>query len=167
MKMTVSDAAKAARGQWARILPALGVKVMKNRHTSCPVCGGTDRFRFDDQEGLGTWIFNQCGAGDGMDLVKKALSLSLTEAAARVNGLTGSLPQADNTPAASAGEDNEAARAAAVKQAQQLVSNAQQATGTGLTVHNLTGDEVWIACRPLTSFLWLALPVKSTPRCRC
>ncbi len=129
MKMTVSDAAKAARGQWPRILPALGVKVVKNRHTSCPVCGGIDRFRFDDQEGRGTWICNQCGAGDGMDLVKKALSLSLTEAAARVNGLTGSLPQADNTPAASAGEDNEAARAAAVKQAQQLVSTAQQATG--------------------------------------
>ncbi|NBB57551.1 DNA primase [Pantoea vagans] len=129
MKMTVSDAAKAARGQWPRILPALGVKVVKNRHTSCPVCGGTDRFRFDDQEGRGTWICNQCGAGDGMDLVKKALSLSLTEAAARVNGLTGSLPPMDSTPVASAGEDNEAARAAAVKQAQQLVSTAQQATG--------------------------------------
>ncbi|MDQ1213855.1 phage/plasmid primase, P4 family [Pantoea anthophila] len=129
MKMTVSDAAKAARGQWPRILPALGVKVVKNRHISCPVCGGTDRFRFDDQEGRGTWICNQCGAGDGMDLVKKALSLSLTEAAARVNGLTGSLPPMDGTPVASAGEDNEAARAAAVKQARQLVSTAQQATG--------------------------------------
>ncbi|WP_158782680.1 primase-like DNA-binding domain-containing protein [Pantoea sp. BAV 3049] len=129
MKMTVSDAAKAARGQWPRILPALGVKVVKNRHTSCPVCGGTDRFRFDDQEGRGTWICNQCGAGDGMDLVKKALSLSLTEAAARVNGLTGSLSPVDSSPAASAGEDNEAARAAAIKQAQQLVSTAQQTTG--------------------------------------
>ena len=129
MKMTVSDAAKAARGQWPRILPALGVKVVKNRHTSCPVCGGTDRFRFDDQEGRGTWICNQCGAGDGMDLVKKALSLSLTEAAARVNGLTGSLPPVDSMPAASAGEDNESARAAAVKQAQQLISSAQHATG--------------------------------------
>ncbi len=100
--------------------------MVKNRHTSCPVCGGTDRFRFDDQEGRGTWICNQCGAGDGMDLVKKALSLSLTEAAARVNGLTDSLPPVDSTPAASAGEDNEVARAAAVKQAQQLVSIAQQ-----------------------------------------
>lgn len=129
MKMTVSDAAKAARGHWPRILPALGVKVVKNRHTACPVCGGTDRFRFDDQEGRGTWICNQCGAGDGMDLVKKALSLSLAEAAARVNGLTGSLPPVDSMPAASAGEDNEAARAAAVKQARQLVSTAQQSTG--------------------------------------
>ncbi|WP_312055170.1 phage/plasmid primase, P4 family [Pantoea brenneri] len=100
-----------------------------SRHTSCPVCGGTDRFRFDDKEGRGTWICNQCGAGDGMELVKKALSLSLTEAAARVNGMTSTLPPVDNLPAASACEDNEAARAAAVKQAQQLVSTAQQATG--------------------------------------
>ncbi|GEM_PF-3829249 len=51
MKMTVSDAAKAARGHWPRILPALGLNVVKNRHMPCPVCGGTDRFRFDDQEG--------------------------------------------------------------------------------------------------------------------
>ncbi|MEN4538245.1 phage/plasmid primase, P4 family [Pantoea agglomerans] len=151
MKMTVSDAAKAARGQWPRILPALGVKVVKNRHTSCPVCGGTDRFRFDDQEGRGTWICNQCGAGDGMDLVKKALSLSLTEAAARVNGLTGSLSPVDNTPAASAGEDNEAARAAAVKQARQLVSSAQQATGNAYLSH-----KGW----PQQSCLTLAKPQK-------
>ncbi|KAA5975230.1 MULTISPECIES: phage/plasmid primase, P4 family [unclassified Pantoea] len=151
MKMTVSDAAKAAQGQWPRILPALGVKVVKNRHTSCPVCGGTDRFRFDDQEGRGTWICNQCGAGDGMDLVKKALSLSLTEAAARVNGLTGCLPPADNTPAASAGEDNEAARAAAVKQAQQLVSSAQHASGNAYL-----SRKGW----PHQSCLTLAKPLK-------
>lgn len=151
MKMTVSDAAKAARGQWPRILPALGVKVVKNRHTSCPVCGGTDRFRFDDQEGRGTWICNQCGAGDGMDLVKKALSLSLTEAAVRVNGLTGSLPPVASTPAASAGEDNEAARAAAVKQAQQLVCSAQQATGNAYL-----SRKSW----PQQSCLTLAKPLK-------
>ena len=129
MKMTVSDAAKAARGQWPRILPALGVKVVKNLHISCPVCGGTDRFRFDDQEGRGTWICNQCGAGDGMDLVKKALSISLTEAALRVNGLTGSLPPVEDIPAASGDENSETARAAAVKQAQLLVSTAQQTSG--------------------------------------
>ncbi len=151
MKMTVSDAAKAARGQWPRILPALGVKVVKNRHTSCPVCGGTDRFRFDDQEGRGTWICNQCGAGDGMDLVKKALSLSLTEAAVRVNGLTGCLPPVDNTSAASGDENNEAARAAAVKQAQQLVSSAQQTTGNAYL-----SRKGW----PEQSCLTLAKPLK-------
>ncbi len=59
----VSQAVKAARGHWAKILPALGVNILKNRHQPCPVCGGKDRFRFDDQEGRGTWFCNQCGAG--------------------------------------------------------------------------------------------------------
>lgn len=75
MKMTVSDAAKAARGHWPRILPALGLNVVKNRHMPCPVCGGTDRFRFDDQRGAAP-LCNQCGAGDGMDLVKRRCALT-------------------------------------------------------------------------------------------
>ena len=54
--MKVSQAEKAARGHWSIILPALGVKVLKNRHQPCPVCAGKDRFRFDDQEGRGTWM---------------------------------------------------------------------------------------------------------------
>jgi len=127
MKMTVSDAASAARGQWPRILPALGVKVVKNRHTACPVCGGKDRFRFDDKEGRGTWFCNQCGAGDGMDLVQKALGVSLTGAAARVNDLTGNLPPV--TEAAPAEPDDETARMAAATLAQQLVSSAKAVTG--------------------------------------
>ena len=127
MKMTVSDAASAARGQWPRILPALGVKVVKNRHTACPVCGGKDRFRFDDKEGRGTWFCNQCGAGDGMDLVQKVLGVSLTGAAARVNDLTGNLPPV--TEAAAPGPDDEAARTAAATLAQQLVSSAKAVTG--------------------------------------
>ncbi|EGI4466661.1 toprim domain-containing protein [Escherichia coli] len=130
MKMTVSDAAKAARGHWPRILPALGLNVVKNRHMPCPVCGGTDRFRFDDQEGRGTWLCNQCGAGDGMDLVKKALRINLTEAAARVNSLTGNLPPVDAAAVAPADAgDNEAAREAAAALAQQLVSSAREAAG--------------------------------------
>ncbi|WP_253222747.1 primase-helicase zinc-binding domain-containing protein, partial [Klebsiella pneumoniae] len=49
MKMNVTDTVKQACGHWPRILPALGMKVIKNRHQACPVCGGADRFRFDDQ----------------------------------------------------------------------------------------------------------------------
>ncbi|EKW84844.1 zinc-binding domain of primase-helicase family protein, partial [Escherichia coli 97.0007] len=74
--MKVSQAEKAARGHWSRILPALGVNVLKNRHQPCPVCAGKDRFRFDDQEGRGTWFCNQCGAGDGLGMV---LSLPVRE----------------------------------------------------------------------------------------
>ncbi|PYG47218.1 plasmid and phage DNA primase [Pantoea sp. AG1095] len=130
MKMTVSEAATAARGHWPRILPALGVKVIKNRHMPCPVCQGTDRFRFDDIDGRGTWICNQCGAGDGMDLVKKALSITFIEAATRVNDLTGNLPPVAAGISAAAGpETDETSRAAAAELAQQLVSTANEAAG--------------------------------------
>lgn len=77
--MKVSQAVKVARGHWAQILPALGVNILKNRHQPCPVCGGKDRFRFDDQEGRGTWFCNQCGAGDGLALVTRALNVDISE----------------------------------------------------------------------------------------
>ncbi|NYY79755.1 hypothetical protein DMH17_06695 [Raoultella planticola] len=38
------------------------------------MCGGADRFRFDDKEGRGTWFCNQCGAGDGLKLVEKVFA---------------------------------------------------------------------------------------------
>ena len=53
MKMNVTETVKQACGHWPRILPALGVSVIKNRHQACPVCGGSDRFRFDDKRGAG------------------------------------------------------------------------------------------------------------------
>ncbi len=65
----------AARGNWHQILTALGVDLacMTNRHGPCPGCGGKDRFRFDDQEGDGTWLCGRGGeapiAGDGFDLL--------------------------------------------------------------------------------------------------
>ncbi|EMX0571570.1 DNA primase, partial [Klebsiella pneumoniae] len=80
MKMNVTDTVKQACGHWPRILPALGMKVIKNRHQACPVCGGADRFRFDDKEGRGTWFCNQCGAGDGLTLVEKVFGISASEA---------------------------------------------------------------------------------------
>lgn len=129
MKMTVTEAATAARGQWSRILPELGLKVVKNRHMPCPVCQGTDRFRFDDQDGRGTWICNHCGAGDGLTLVEKALSISLSEAAARVSELSGALPAGQPEFLSQSTADDEAARAAAITLAQQLVSTAKDVTG--------------------------------------
>ncbi len=92
MKMNVTDTVKQACGHWPRILPALGMKVIKNRHQACPVCGGADRFRFDDKEGRGTWFCNQCGAGDGLKLVEKVFGISASEAAGKVNAVTGHLP---------------------------------------------------------------------------
>ena len=44
--------ADRARGRWAAILPQLGVSpsALTGKHGPCPLCGGRDRFRFDDKE---------------------------------------------------------------------------------------------------------------------
>jgi putative DNA primase/helicase len=63
-----------AQGRWRDILLSLGVeaKFLQKGHTSCPICnGGKDRYRFTDWEGKGGWICNQCGSGDGVDLLQK------------------------------------------------------------------------------------------------
>ncbi|MEO6013931.1 MAG: toprim domain-containing protein [Devosia sp.] len=56
--------------RWTEILSRLGVPAaaLRNKHGPCPVCGGTDRFRYDDKDGMGTFICSQCGAGDGPKL---------------------------------------------------------------------------------------------------
>lgn len=68
---------QAAQHRWSAILPSLGVTLPPtNKHAPCPACGGTDRFRFDDQDGHGTFICSQGGhgnlAGDGFALIKHA-----------------------------------------------------------------------------------------------
>jgi putative DNA primase/helicase len=62
-----------ARGRWKDILPQLGIAAgfLQNRHGPCPVCGGKDRFRFDDRDGSGSYYCNQCGPGPGVMLVRK------------------------------------------------------------------------------------------------
>lgn len=39
-----------ARGRWREILPQLGIDTsyLRTRHGPCPLCGGKDRFRWDD-----------------------------------------------------------------------------------------------------------------------
>ena len=75
-----------ARGRWVGILSSIGMppKALRNRHGPCPICGGKDRFRFDDREGRGTWFCSKCGAGDGIELVKRFLNVGFPEAARRI-----------------------------------------------------------------------------------
>lgn len=56
--MAKSAIAQVCLGRWRAILPRLGLdqSFLTGRHCPCPICGGKDRFRFDDQEGRGTWI---------------------------------------------------------------------------------------------------------------
>ena len=129
MKMNVTETVKQACGHWPRILPALGVKVIKNRHQSCPVCGGSDRFRFDDKEGRGTWFCNQCGAGDGLKLVEKVFGMTASEAAGKVDAVTGNLPPVTPEVIAVAEAETEADRKAAAALAVRLMENTRPASG--------------------------------------
>ncbi|HAT8858968.1 TPA: hypothetical protein F8A23_08725 [Legionella pneumophila] len=87
-----------AQGQWPEILSALGIdkRYLKNKHGACPVCGGKDRFRFDDKEGKGTFYCNQCGSGYGIKLLQNFNKWSFTEAVNQVAKVLGIQTQIKN-----------------------------------------------------------------------
>lgn len=72
-----------AKGNWKSILIALGVgeQYLRNKHGPCPMCGGHDRFRWDDQYGQGGYICGSCGGGDGFMLAQKVTGRSFREIA--------------------------------------------------------------------------------------
>lgn len=84
---------EAAQGKWKGVLVALGVdqKFLKNKHGPCPICAGTDRFRFDDKNGTGTYYCSGCGAGDGMALAMKATGKSFKETAQEIDKIVGTV----------------------------------------------------------------------------
>jgi len=94
-----SDINRDAAGRWPNIFAALGIDVGDGRHKACPVCGGTDRFRFDDRDGSGSWYCNQCEphAGYGFDLIMRTMGCDFAEAARQVRGVIGGCPPARKT----------------------------------------------------------------------
>lgn len=95
-----------ARHKWRSILPKLGIpeSFLINRHGPCPLCGGKDRFRFDDKDGEGSWICNNCGAGDGFDLLTQVLrkpfrevSRSVYQEAIKMSAMPSKIIQKDET----------------------------------------------------------------------
>jgi putative DNA primase/helicase len=65
--MTRHQTLDRAHDRWPEILSRFGIdrRFLRNRHGPCPVCGGKDRFRFDDLHGSGSHYCNQCGASRG------------------------------------------------------------------------------------------------------
>jgi phage/plasmid primase-like uncharacterized protein len=80
----------AADGRWPDLLQQLGGLTpdqLTDRHQPCPACGGTDRYRWDRDDGPGGWFCNQCGgkdhaggAGSGMDLLTRVTGWSFADA---------------------------------------------------------------------------------------
>ncbi len=80
MRYSLEDIKRTAQGGWHSILPSFGIdqQYLRNRHGPCPACGGTDRFRFDDKDGHGTYYCGGGGnptSGDGIALLSHATSL--------------------------------------------------------------------------------------------
>lgn len=71
-----------AVNRWADILPALGVSqsFLTGKHGACPWCSGTDRFRYDNRNGSGSFICSRCGSGSGVDFVMKFLNVDFITA---------------------------------------------------------------------------------------
>lgn len=84
-------AMEIARGKWPSILAQIGINVKRNHHGPCPLCGGQDRFRFDDLEGRGTYYCNQCGAGNGIQLVQKKTNWAIAKVLREVERMAGGI----------------------------------------------------------------------------
>lgn len=70
---------------WVRKLKDAGLtdkfpKCLSGNAGPCPVCrGGKDRFRFDNKGGIGSWWCQQCGPGNGYQLLLGATGWSPAE----------------------------------------------------------------------------------------
>lgn len=83
-----------ASGRWPELLIALGglsAEQLTDDHQPCPACGGTDRYRWDQDDGAGGWYCNQCGGkdhqgggGTGVDLLMRVTGWDFKQALRRV-----------------------------------------------------------------------------------
>jgi putative DNA primase/helicase len=64
------------------------------------VCGGKDRFRFDDRDGTGSYYCNQCGPGPGIMLIRKKRGWDHATACREVDHIIGTDMPAEPSPAA-------------------------------------------------------------------
>lgn len=85
------DTINRAHGRWREVLTALGVEnsFLVNRHGPCPLCGGRDRFRWDDRDGSGSYYCGQCGPGPGLLLLRKMHSWDHKTACDEVDKIIG------------------------------------------------------------------------------
>lgn len=92
-----TSTAEFTTGRWPWVLTTFGIDevFLRDVHGPCPMCGGVDRFRFDDKEGRGTWFCNQCGNGDGFDLLQAYTGRPFKELAVEIDRMKTGAPGAD------------------------------------------------------------------------
>lgn len=87
------DLNKQLQGQWYGVLSAfIDPGFLRDRHGPCPGCGGTDRFRWDDRDGKGTFYCGGGGepvSGDGFALLNHVCGWDFKHAANEVERVMG------------------------------------------------------------------------------
>lgn len=91
--MSFTPTRERANGKWHEILPMLGVPAtsLTGKHGPCPMCGGKDRFRFINSNGNGTYVCNQCGGGDALDLLMAVSGQDFRTCAVNVDKISGNV----------------------------------------------------------------------------
>jgi putative DNA primase/helicase len=97
MKQKTTD---LVRGKWRGVLQHFGVDetFLQNKHGPCPLCGGSNRYRWDDKEGSGSYICSQCGAGSGWKLLMDFKGWDFKTAAAEVDRIIGNVEAVQGKP---------------------------------------------------------------------
>ncbi|MFM0136410.1 primase-helicase zinc-binding domain-containing protein [Caballeronia sp. Lep1P3] len=96
--MNIKDI-KLSPEQWVALLQKYGVPAssLTGKGAPCPICGGNDRFTYDNNRGRGDWLCRKCNdgdrkAGDGFELICKAAGMTFRELMIELEG--GSLADA-------------------------------------------------------------------------
>ena len=82
------------KGCWPSIHVHMGIdsRFLSGKHQACPLCGeGRNRFRYANQGGMGNYYCNQCGHGDGVQLVMRYLNMNFKEAAHEIRSIKGDI----------------------------------------------------------------------------
>lgn len=106
MAPDIKKVKERAEGHWHEIHPHLldgfdeRLFNHPSRHGPCPICYGTDRFRFfNDVVKSGGAYCNQCGPfPDGIELLEKATGEHLPQLLERIESVIGSTPALTSTP---------------------------------------------------------------------
>ena len=92
----IAEIQEQARGRWDGIFAILGVSVPeKGKPSPCPMCGGRDRFVYQDKDGSGSYYCRQCKyhAGDGLSLAGKITGKPLPDLLKEIADIVGSVEQ--------------------------------------------------------------------------
>lgn len=69
-------------GRWVGIYANHGLKqILNGKHQPCPICGGSDRFRFTNFQNRGGVFCNSCGPMDGIEFLQRFKGVGFKELA--------------------------------------------------------------------------------------